>query len=391
METPRLLLDRSALEANITRGQAVAEGLGLALRPHVKTHKSLHVARLQLTAGAAGLTASKADEALVFMEGFAGELPDVTCAYPLVDRVKLGRLLEAAQHTGVRLRCMADGPGTVDALADAAESAGHAPSVLLKIDVGLHRCGLAPTIDGRDNPALPALGLRVRERGLDLSGILSHAGHAYGSRDAAAALEIAREECALMARAKAALEDAGLDVPVVSVGSTPTVLALELAEDAEEWASGLTELRPGNYVFLDRAALRLGLARPGDMALTVAATVVSANHGHIICDAGSKVLSSDGGAHGSSQPGFGLAWPEDIWLEGRWGDADAGPMIVDKLSEEHGWLLPPDSGPRPAVGDRVRIVPNHACAVANLADSFTVLEPDGSTDSWPVHARGTVL
>ncbi len=380
METPSLLLDRTRLAANIARVQAIADTLGLALRPHVKTHKSLHIAGLQLAGGAKGLTASKADEAIVFMDGLAGKLPDITCAYPLLDPAKLRRLLAASQRTGARLRCMVDSPQAVDALAEAAGSAGHAPSVLLKIDVGLHRCGLEP-----DDPTLPALGRALRERGLDLAGILSHAGHAYGATDAAGVLEIAREECALMARATHVLENAGLEVPVVSVGSTPTVLALGMDEKAAAWASGLTELRPGNYVFLDRAALRLGLAGLSDVALTVVATVVSANHRHVICDAGSKVLSSDGGAHGSTQAGYGLAWPEERFLE-----PDVEPLVVDKLSEEHGWLLASENGPRPAVGERVRIIPNHACPVANLSDSFTVLNADGTTDDWPVHARGTV-
>ena len=335
METPCLLLDRVVLEGNIARVQALADGLGLALRPHVKTHKSLHIARLQLAAGAQGLTASKADEAIVFMDGLAGLLPDMTCAYPILDRAKLMRLLEASRRTGAALRCMVDSLPAVDALDRAVQAEGTAASVLIKIDVGLHRCGLAPVVDGRDNPALVAVARRVRECGLELAGILSHAGHAYGAPDAAGVLDVAREECALMARVKRVLEDAGLAVPVVSVGSTPTVLALgpalgvapdthpERGGTARDRASGLTEVRPGNYVFMDLAMPGLGLTAFSDVSLSVLSTVVSANHGHCICDAGSKVLSSDGGAHGASRAGYGLAWPEDRFL-----DARVEPLVV---------------------------------------------------------------
>ncbi len=390
MDTPRLIVDRVILDANIARVQAIADGLGLALRPHVKTHKSLDVARLQLAAGARGLTASKVGEALVFVRGLGRILADVTCAYPIVAHDRLVRLLETAAMHGVAVRLMADSDETVDAAAGAAEAVGSAPALLVKIDVGLHRCGLAPVRHGEDNPALAALARRAMERGLPVMGVLSHAGQAYGAADAAGVLAIAREECAIMARAKRILEDAGVEVRVVSVGTTPTVLALGMADDAQEWASVLTELRPGNYVFLDRAALRLGLADVADVALTVAATVVGDNHGHVICDAGSKTLSSDGGAHGSVQPGFGLAWPEE-----RFPEPDVETMMVDRLSEEHGWLLPPmdrdgHRGPRPAVGQGLRIVPNHACAAANLADAYTVPQPDGSLAEWPVHARGKV-
>lgn len=389
METPCLLLDRAVLASNIARVQAIASGLGLALRPHIKTHKSLEIARLQLQAGAVGLTASKVDEALVFMEGLAGELPDITCAYPVVDTAKLRRLLAASRRTGVAVRCMVDSPQAVDALAQAVQAEGIQPSVLVKIDVGLHRCGLAP-----DDSALPELARRVRERGLDLAGILSHAGHAYAAKDAAGVLAVARQECALMARAKAVLQEAGLAVPVVSVGSTPTVLALGVAPDACDWASVLTEIRPGNYVFMDRAPVDLGLAKLSDVSLTVLSTVVSASAlsggGHLICDAGSKVLSSDGKPHGGAGAGFGLAWPEDCYLF-----PNVEPVVVDRVSEEHGWLLPSQGGSgrrpvRPAVGERVRMVPNHSCPVANLAESFIVLNDDGGTEAWPVQARAKV-
>ena len=369
-DTPRVVVDQARLQANIAAVQAKAERRGVRLRPHVKTHKCPDIAALQLAAGAVGLTASKVDEALAFL---ASGAPSVTVAYPLLHAAKLDRLLAGVGRA--ELRVIADSMHGAQALAQAARRHGTTLAVLLKVDVGLHRCGLEP----RD-PRLVDLARFVgKSPGLKLAGVLSHAGHAYAARDAAEAWRMAREEAEAMALAKELLEDAGLPAREVSVGATPTVLA------APDFGPA-TEIRPGNYVFMDRTCVRLGLAQPEDCALFVAASVVSTNNRFAILDAGSKTLSSDTGAHGSGGPGgFGLAWPlEDDACQ-------ATPLAVEKLSEEHGFLrLDPEAGWSPRPGHTVRVLPNHACPVANLADKLLVVRPDGAHVFWNVAARGAV-
>ncbi|MEW5772671.1 MAG: alanine racemase [Thermodesulfobacteriota bacterium] len=368
LETPQVVADHARLAANIARMADLARAAGVGLRPHVKTHKCREIARMQLAAGAAGLTASKPDEALVFIEDGA---PSLTVAYPVLDPRKLDRLLKTAREKGCDLRLLADSEQGAAALEAAAERHARELPVFLKIDVGLHRCGLAP-----DHPGLLPLARRIAESThLRLAGVLSHAGHAYGAKDAAQVREIAREENRLMNAAAARLRSDGLEAPEISVGSTPTVLA------GDAW-DGITEIRPGNYAFMDRTPLRLGLAGLADMSLWVLATVVSANADWLIVDAGSKVLSSDSGGHGSAMDGHGLALPLDAPEE--MGSA----LTVRKLSEEHGFVERGNS--KLGVGDVLRILPNHACPVANLTESLTILHQEGNTEEWPVAARGRV-
>jgi len=366
LETPRVLVDCLRLEANIARAAVIAREAGVNLRPHIKTHKSVDIARMQLAAGASGVTASRADEAIVFLQ--AG-IPSVTSAYPIVEAAKLDRLLLAARTAGAKLRCLADSDAGVTALHKAGERAGAPVSVFLKIDVGLHRCGVEV-----DDPALPRLAARIHGSPyLEFKGLLSHAGQAYAAASASEVRAIARTEASLMRRAKALLEGRGIPVPEVSVGSTPTVLA---SDDYD----GITEIRPGNYVFMDRTPVRLGLADEDEVALTVLASVVSVNERWVIVDAGSKTLSSDGGAHGAGAGDFGKAYP--VRADGSLGE----PLAVGRLSEEHGWLA--NNGAGLAVGDRVRILPNHACVVANLQDSLMLIEPGGEFRPLPIQARG---
>jgi D-serine deaminase-like pyridoxal phosphate-dependent protein len=368
VETPAVVVDRPRLMANIEAMQETAAAHGAALRPHVKTHKCLEIAKAQLAAGAVGLTCSKAEEAAVFAAAGAGS---ITVAYPQIAAAKIDRLLGVAAEHGSALRFIADSEAGIDALAAAAERAGRTLPVFLKIDVGLHRCGVAEA-----DPRLVELAARIaRGRNLALAGILAHAGHAYGGGNAAGVRQVAREEAATMARVKARIEAAGVPVPEVSVGSTPTALA----SDAYD---GITEIRPGNYVFLDLTPVQLGLATLNQVALTVLATVVSANDTYLIVDAGSKVLSSDFRPHGGGGTSYGLAFPDAPTL------TMAEGLRVAKLSEEHGWVE--HEGRRLPIGARVRIVPNHSCPVANLADSFVVAAPGEPPAVWRVAARGRV-
>jgi D-serine deaminase-like pyridoxal phosphate-dependent protein len=179
-----------------------------------------------------------------------------------------------------------------------------------------------------------------------------------------------------MNRVHSRLADAGIDVAEVSVGSTPTVMASDSYD-------GITEVRPGNYVFMDRTQLSLGVASIDRIALTVLATVVSVNSDYAIIDAGSKVLSSDLGPHGTGRiEGYGIACStgDEKWPDG---------AIIEKLSEEHGFIRLSDELDL-HVGSRVRIIPNHSCVVANLSDRYVVLDSNGSMEFWRVDARGCV-
>lgn len=364
LDTPRPVVFGERLAANIRRMAGKAERLGVALRPHAKTHKCARIAEMQTAAGAVGLTVAKPGEALAFM---GAGIHSLTVAYPLIDPRRMAHLLAEARRVGGEIRLMADSEAGVAAIARAARESGVAVSVYIKIDVGLRRCGLQP-----DDPRLPGLARMIADsRDIGLAGILSHAGHAYGAGDFKGVKRVAAEELLLMARAKARIEDQGIAVPSVSVGSTPTVLAAENMH-------GVTEIRPGNYVFYDLTQQRLGVCAVTDLALFVMADVVSVNADYAIVNAGSKSLSSDAGAHGTGGTGFGLAFPVD----------GGGAFPVLKLSEEHGFL--DRAGRTVNVGQRVFIAPNHACAVANLFDALTVADAAGSVSEWRVTARGRV-
>jgi D-serine deaminase-like pyridoxal phosphate-dependent protein len=366
--TPAVIVDRPRLEANLARVQAIANARGVGLRPHIKTHKCLEIARLQRAGGAVGFTCSKAEEAQVFITDGA---PSVTVAYPMVEPERPARLMALARERGGALRFIVDAEAGVEAIGAAAKRERFQAGVFIKVDVGLHRVGLK-----EDDPRLVPLAKRiVATDGLAFQGLLAHAGHAYGAGNAAGVRGVAREEAAIMGRVKRRLEDTGLTVPEVSVGSTPTALA----SDAYD---GITEMRPGNYVFLDMTPVRLGLAELDDVALHVLATIVSLNDDMAIIDAGSKVLSSDLGAHGSGAGGFGVAFPAEGPPR-----ADDG-MPVARLSEEHGLVR--HGGRRLRVGERLRVVPNHSCPVANLADELVVVAPGAAPEIWRVAARGKV-
>ena len=248
LETPAVLVDRRILQANIAAMQNVAHDAQLNLRPHVKTHKSITIARQQMAAGAVGITASKVDEALVFIEA---RLPSVTVAHPQLAAGKLDRLLTAADRRGCDLRLIVDSPEGVALLAARAAALDVRPGVFIKIDVGLHRCGCQP-----DDPLVFTLAQTIRgTQHLRFRGLLSHAGQAYGAEDAATAGRMAEAEREIMTTLAESLRKAGGEVPEVSVGSTPTVMATQKFE-------GLSEIRPGNYVFMDQTPLRLGLITP---------------------------------------------------------------------------------------------------------------------------------
>jgi D-serine deaminase-like pyridoxal phosphate-dependent protein len=347
VETPALVVDLDTLQRNVTAMAERVRSRGLALRPHTKTHKCLEIARMQAEAGAAGLTVATLTEAEVLADaGF----DDLFVAYPVLPvgtkASRLHRLLER-----VSLAVGVDNATGAAAVADAA--GGRPVRVLLEVDSGQHRTGVDPA-------EVVGLAERCRALGLGVAGVFTHGGHSY--RDPSAPAAAAREEGAALSAAAAALTGAGFEVSVVSAGSTPT--------SGGTRPSAVTEERPGSYVFHDRQQIALGACAPADVALTVAATVVSVRHGRFVVDAGSKALASD----------------RPPWLHGHGWVPTLGEAYLTTLSEHHG-VVEGASVP-PAVGDVVRIVPNHVCTVVNLFDDYVVASGDQVVGRWPVAGRG---
>lgn len=351
MDTPYVLLDRKKLQHNIDAMAAFAAEHGVKLRPHAKAHKLPQVAQLQIKAGACGITVAKLSEAEAM---FAAGIEDILLAYPLVGESKLARaknLLAA----GCKLSLLVD--SRFGAQQIAALNTPKGTDVLVKVDSGLHRCGLEP------GPQLDSLVSWLQSLpGINLRGLLTHAGHVYGCSDAAAVAEIGRQEGELMVQTAAEMRARGIPIDEVSIGATPTVF----------WgakALGVTEIRPGNYVFYDATQVSLGVVGAERCSLRVIATIVSRPTRHRgIIDAGAKILALDQGAHGSpAVRGYGLL-ENPHWQ-------------LIRLSEEHGVVEGPGL---PPIGSEISIIPNHACPVINLVDRVWL--DDGQ--SWNVAARG---
>ena len=364
IETPAVLIDLAKLESNLNSMQRLADDNGVALRPHAKTHKSVEIGRRQIALGACGLTVATIDEALVFLDnGF----DSITLSRPILSADKFDRLFAGRSQPGVDLRVVVDSEAGVGIAAAAVSRASEVLGVFVKVDVGLRRCGVDP-----DGPEAVEVAQKIGESDkLEFRGILSHAGQAYAAGSRHDAGEVAETERRTMMAVRDALTEKGIAVPEVSVGSTPTVLAAGSFE-------GITEIRPGNYVFLDLLPIGVGVVSEQEVALTVIATVISKNADYFITDAGSKTLASDAGAHGMvGTRGFGVAYPEDRYL------SSAHRLSVEGLSEEHGKLARTNFDLD--VGSKVRIIPNHSCPVANLAREFTVADGE-QISSWTIDA-----
>jgi D-serine deaminase-like pyridoxal phosphate-dependent protein len=331
LDTPAMLVDLDVAEANIASMAAFARRAGLRLRPHVKTHKSIAMARRQRDAGAVGLCVATVSEAEVFA---AAGIADLTLAYPVVGARKLARLAEVCRAVPVTL--VADSAAVIDGYAELARRAGRTLAVLVEVDTGMRRAGALP-------PAVPDLAGRVaKSAGLEFAGILTHAGHAHDAVGQLGIEQVARQEAAVMGDVRADLEQAGYEVPVVSAGSSLTARYLTAAD-------GITEIRPGTYIYNDLRTLACWSCTAEEIAVSMLATVVSTGDGgaRVTVDAGSKTLTTTT----DSVYGHGH-------LAGR---PDA---TVTRLSEEHG-VLTVTAAP-PAVGDLVRILPVHVCVWSDL-------------------------
>ena len=362
--TPYLEIDATRLQRNLQHMQQKADAAGVTLRPHIKTHKSVWIAEQQRQLGAHGITVSKPSEGIAFILG--GER-DLLLAYPVVHADTLTELLAVAVQHQARVTCIADCALGVTAIAQAhRQQPASELSIAIKVDVGLHRVG----VDPHSGEAV-ALAQQIKAAGLPFAGLVSHAGHAYGAGHATAIAEVAQQEIILMRQVQQQLIAAGFSLCPISVGSTPTALAAPVAE-------GSDEIRPGNYALLDLTAWRLGLCTPDALALSVITRVVAVNPHFAIIDAGSKMLSSDKGPHGTNASGFGIAV-----------DEQGNQYEVLKLSEEHGFLQYGDHAP--ARGAVLRIFPNHSCAVVAQSDRFVLRHQDGTAETKEIQGRGKFI
>lgn len=359
LPTPVLVADLDRVERNITAMAAAVAGAGVALRPHFKTSKSPEIARRQIAAGATGFTAATAAEVAALIDhGFT----DVFWAHNPASPAKAAQA--AAFAARARVAVGIDDPVHVRLLDEAATAADVTVPVRIEVDTGLHRTGVAP------ETAVELARLVDAAGGLRLDGVYTHEGQL-------ASLETGRDAIRAAGRASGALlvdtadriRAEGVEVAVVSVGSTP-------GWDSAPFAPGVTEARAGTYVFYDANQLRLESASHDQCALTVIATVVSVQRdGGVVIDAGLKAMSSDGSNRGRT---FGLVL-----------DAAGAPdptVEFPTAYEEHG-ILTGDGTAHLAVGDRVRILPNHACGVVNMWSTVVGVRDEVVEDLWSTVGR----
>lgn len=343
--TPALVIDMDCVERNIARAQAICDAAGIANRPHIKTHKSPVLAKMQIAAGAKGITCQKLGEAEIMAD--AG-IDDILISYNLIGDEKMARL--GALQAKANVKVAADNPTVIDGLTQAAAISGSPLSVVVECDTGRKRAGvetpteaiaLARQIDGL--------------KGLRFAGFMLYPTET-GWPDAQKFFD----------EALAGIRAHGLDAEIVSTGGTPNLKNLGKLR-------GATEHRPGTYIYNDRMQVGYGAATWDDCALNVYSTVVSrAGPDRGILDAGSKTLTADTGG-GLDGHGLILEHPE---------------AKIARFAEEHGFLDLARSNTRPAVGDVVRIVPNHVCVVVNMFDEAVIVRGDEIVGTLPIAARG---
>jgi D-serine deaminase-like pyridoxal phosphate-dependent protein len=362
LRTPAAVIDLQVLSRNVAAMAERIKDLGARLRPHVKTHKCAEIARLQLPEDG-GITVSTIAEARFFAgAGFK----DITYAVPIGH----GRIAEAAElATQVeRLHLLVDHPHTVSAVDACARERQTRLSVLLKIDCGGGRAGVDPT----SRSSLALAGQIDSSSWLELEGILTHAGHSYSCHDRKEIVSVARQERQVMVDLADKLAGSGIAVPTISIGSTPT---MALCEEL----SGITEVRPGNYVFYDLHQAAIGVCSLTDIALSVLVSVVGSypERKQVVIDAGAIALSKDPGpVHVDPQCGFGAVVPVDAEIE-------AGALRVTSLSQEHGVIrCSPRQAEELQPGTLLRILPNHSCLTAAMFDCYHVLDRETIVDIW---------
>ncbi|MBK5293399.1 MAG: alanine racemase [Acidobacteriia bacterium] len=354
LDTPALVIELDIMEANLRRVAEYARNHDLRLRPHTKTHKTPALGRKQLDLGAAGLTVAKVSEAEVML---ASGVEDLLVAYPVIGRKKIERLIEVARKTKVTVSL--DNLVTARQISEVARQERVEIQVLVEADVGLERVGIVPGAElvelGRAVSNLPYM---------KLAGAAFYPGHIKSMDESG--MEAVRKLSETVGSMVRQFQSAGLQLDIVSGGSTPTLMQSHLV-------AGLNEIRPGTYIFNDRNTVECGACRWEDCAASILVTVVStAKQGQIIIDGGSKTFSSDRLAT-TGEPTFGRV-------------VDAPEAVFTKMNEEHGFARVSETSFQ--VGDRVRVIPNHICVAVNLHEQVYGVRNGEVEQVWKVEGRG---
>lgn len=359
LPTPAAVVDYDIMRRNIELMAEVAREAGVKLRPHTKTHKTPFIAHLQLAAGASGICVAKVTEAEIMAQ--AG-ITDILVAYPLVSPEKVQRLLRLAYWVP-RVACTMDDPEAARMISREAAEAGRTLEVMVEVDVGLGRSGLSPGA-----PVVEFVKAASQLPGLKVRGILTYNGRGHASPTPEEREAVARSENEAMIRTARLLAEAGFTGLEVSVGSTPTARYAAALP-------GITEIRPGTYIFHDNSLLGLGVCRLDQCALRIRTTVVShPAPDRFTLDAGSKALTSDLPARPGAA-GYGFI-------------EDHPGAVIEKLNEEHAFVRYPNAPAGLTVGDRLEVIPNHACGTVNLYDRLYVVKDDEVIAEWAVQGRG---
>ena len=362
VETPHLLIDCAKMAKNVEKMTEVAKRNGVALRPHVKTHKIPAIARAQVEAGATGITVAKVSEAEVMADAGLG---DIFIAYPLVTDPKIRRAIGLTRKLN-KLTVGVDSSEGARRLSAVALSEGQVLDVRLEVDTGLRRTGI---------PYHGAVEL-AREiealEGLNLTGIYTYRGAVLNGSPTLDLERAGVEEGQLMVSLAGRIREEGIELESVSLGSTPTA---EFAAGVE----GVTEIRPGTYVFYDRMQAQLGACSLDECAATVVATVVSRPSEDLaVIDGGSKTFATD------VSPGT-----KPLGLEGFGHVLEYPDARLERLTEEHG-MLAVTADHDLEVGDTLHVIPNHICSTVNLHDAVYMVDGNGAVEELRVSARGKV-
>lgn len=355
--TPFARIDVQKLQENIKHlAQKFSRG-NIKLRPHVKTHKCLEIAQLQISAGACGITVATLAEAEAMA---AGGINDIFLAYPIVGKTAAER---SAALTGIRLTTAFDSIFHLEELKKYAR-VGQRFRVRLEINSGQNRCGIFPEPSELGKIADY---LQAHAEIFYLDGVFTHAGQVYRCSNEEEIRQIARLEEESVVKAAVYLREKGLSCPVVSTGTTPTAYFTQ--------NELINECRPGNYVFFDAIQIANSTAKAQNCALTIVSTIIGRYSDHLVIDAGSKALGLDKGAHGLSLVnGYGL-------IEGY------PSLCISSLSEEHGIVTFSSDQDLPSPGQQLSIIPNHSCAAANMFSCYQVFNGEQKQSSWLIRGR----
>jgi D-serine deaminase-like pyridoxal phosphate-dependent protein len=357
LDTPVAVVDLDIMEKNINDMADFANSAGVKLRPHIKTHKVPEIASMQLKAGANGITCAKLGEVEVMIDSIA--VDDIFIANQIVGDEKIQRLLKLSEKAKISVGV--DSIEVAQPISDSAFKRGIKIPVIIKIDTGLQRTGV---LYGK--PAVELAKKIVQMHGLLLAGIYTHEGHVYNVTGFDEVRQVGLESGQMMIETADMMRKSGIDVETISVGATPSAKITCTV-------NGITETRPGTYVFNDYFEIKLGVAKEEDCALTILATVISVPTGdRAVIDAGTKSLTSD------KAQAFGV-----------YGLIKGMPDVkLIRAYEEHGVLKIDPSKAKLKVGDKLEVIPNHVCPAVNLFDELVVVRNDCVETMWKVSARG---